>query len=200
MFNLSLFHLVFVCFHLKFARIWYILYILTSVHFSLSVMSDSLWPHGLQHTRLPCPWPTPGACSNSCPLSQWCHLTISSSVVPFSSCLQSFSASGSFLMSQFFASGGRSIRVSPSVSVLPMNIQDWFPLGLTGLISLLSKGLSRAFSNTTVQKHQFFSAQPSLYSNSHIHTWLLEKPWLWLDGPLLAKECLCFLICCLGGS
>ena len=144
--------------------------------FSRSVVSDSLWPQVLQHTRLPCPSPTPRAFSNSCPLIGWCHPTISSSVIPFSSCLQSFPASGSFSMSQFFASGGQSIGVSASTSVLPMNIQDWFPLGLTDLISLQSKGLSRVFSNTTVQKHQFFSAQSSLWSNSHIHTWLLEKP------------------------
>ena len=146
------------------------------VQFSHSVVSDSLWPHGLKHTRLPCTSPTPGAYSNSCPLSQWYHPTISSSVVPFSSCLQSFPASGSFPMSQFFTSGGQSIRVWASASVLPMNIQDWFPLGLTGLISLQSKGLSRVFSNTTAQKHQFFGAHLSLWSNSHIHTWLLEKP------------------------
>ena len=116
-------------------------------------------PNGLQHTRLPCPSPTPRACSNSCPSSQWCHPTISSSAIPFSSCLQSFPASGSFQMSQFFTSSGQSIRASPSASFLPMNIQDWFPLGLTGWISLLSKRLSRVFSNTTVQKHQFFGAQ-----------------------------------------
>ena len=135
-------------------------YQFSSAHFSCSVMSDSLWPHGLQHTRLPCTSPTPGACSNSCPLSRWCHPTISSSVIPFSSCLQSFPASGSFPMSRLFASGGQSIGVSASASVLPMNIQDWFPLGLTGWISLQSKGLSRVFQHhTTVQKHQFFSAQ-----------------------------------------
>ena len=151
-------------------------------------MSNSLWPHGLQHTRLPCPSPNPGAYSNSCPLSQWCHPTISSSVVPFSSCLKSFPASGSFPMSQFFTSGGQSIGVSPSASALLMNIQDWFPLGLTGWIFLQSKGLSRVFSNTTVQKHQFFSAELSLQSNSHIHTWLLEKPELWLDWPLLTSN------------
>ena len=137
-------------------------------------LSDSLWPHGLQHARLSCPSPTPGACSDSYALSRWCH--ISSSVVPFSSCLQSFSASGSFPGSQFFASGGQSVGVSASASVLPMNVQDWFPLGWTGWISLLSKGLSRVFSNTKVQKHQFFRAPPSLWSNSHTHTWLLEKP------------------------
>ena len=115
--------------------------------------------HGLQHARPPCPSPTPGVHSNSCPSSRWCHPIISSSVVPFSSCLQSFPASRSFPISQFFTSGGQSIGVSASPSVLPMNIQDWFPLGLTGWISLQSKGLSRVFSNTTVQKHQFFSAQ-----------------------------------------
>ena len=131
--------------------------------------------HGRQHARLLCPSPSPEACSNSCPLSQWCHPMISSSVIPFSSCLQSFPASESFQMSQFFTSGGQSIGTSASATVLPMNIQDWFPLGLTGLISLQSKGLSRVFFNTTVQTHQFFSTQPSLWSTSHIHTWLLEK-------------------------
>ena len=125
-------------------------------------MCNSLQPHGLQHARLPCPSPTPRAYSHSCPSSRWCHRTISSSVIPFSSCLQSFPSSGSFPMSQFFTSGGQSTGAWALASVLPMNIQDWFPLGLTGLISLLSKGLSRVFSNTTVQKHQFFSAQPSL--------------------------------------
>ena len=153
-------------------------------------MSDSLRSRGLQHTRLPCPSPTPGVCWNSSPLSRRCHSTISSSVVPFSSRPQSFPASESFPMSQFFISAGQSIGVSTSVSVLPMNIQDWYPLGLTGLISLQSKGLSRVFSNTTVQKHQFFGVQLSLKSNSHIHTWLLGKPLLWLDGPLLDKWCL----------
>ena len=133
----------------------------TSVQFSCSVVSDSLWTHGLQHARPPCPSPTPRVYSNSCPLSQWCHTTISSSVIPFSSSLQSFPASGSF-QSQFFTSGGQSIGVSTSTSVLSMNIQDWFPLGWTGWISLQSKGLSRVFSNTTVQKHQFFTAQLSL--------------------------------------
>ena len=161
-----------------------------SVQFSRSVMSDSLQPHGLQHTRLPCPSPTPGAYSNLCPSSQWCHPTISSSAVPFSSHLQSFPASGSFPVSQFFTSGGQTIGVSASASILPMNIQNWFPLELTGLISLHSKGLSRVFSNATVQKHQFFGIQPSLWSNSNIHIWLLEKSSLWLYGPLLAKWCL----------
>ena len=147
---------------------------LFSVQFSRSVVSDSLQPHGLQHARLPCPSPTPGACSNSCPSSRWCHPTISSSVIPFSSCLQSFPASRPFPMNQFFTSGGQSIGAS--ASALPMNIQDWFPLGLTGLISLQSKELSRIVSNTTVQKHQFFGTQSSLWSKSDIHAWLLEKP------------------------
>ena len=138
-------------------------------------MSNSLRPHGLQHSRLPCPSPTPRACSNSCPLSWWCHPTISSSVVLFSSCLQSFPSSGSFPMSQFCTSGGQSIGPSALTSVLPMNIQDWFPLALTGFISLLYKGLSRVFSNTTVQKHQFFNAQPCSWSKSHINSWLLGK-------------------------
>ena len=151
------------------------IYLFGSVQFSCSVMYDSLWPRELQHARPPCPSPTPGINPNSCPSSRWCHPAISSSFVPFSSCLQSFPASGSFLMSQFFTSGGQSIGISASVSVLPMNTQDWSPLGLTGWISLLSKGLSRVFSNTTVQKHQFFRAQLSLCSNSHIHTWPLEK-------------------------
>ena len=136
-------------------------------------MSDSLQPHGLQNARLPCPLLTPGACSNSCPLSRWCHPTISSSVIRFPSCFWSFPASGSFLMSQFCTSGGQSIRASASASVLSMNIQNWFPLGLISLLSV--QGLSRVFSNITVQKHQFFSTQLSLWSNSHIHTWLLEK-------------------------
>ena len=148
----------------------------TSVQFSPSVMSDLLQPHGLEHARLPCPSPTPGDYSNSCPFSRWCHSTNESSIIPLSSCLQSFPASGSFQMSQFFASDGQSIGVVASVSVLPMNIQDWFPLGWTGWNSLRSKALSSVFSNTTVQKRQFFSVQLSLESNSHIDTWLLEKP------------------------
>ena len=135
-----------------------------SVQFSHSAVSDSLWPHGLQHARLSCPSPTPRACSDSCPLSWWYHQTISSSLVPFSSHLQSFPASGSFQMSQFFTSGGENIGVSALASILPMNIQDWFPLGWTGWISLPSKGLSRVFSNTTVQKNQFFGAQLSFSS------------------------------------
>ena len=136
-----------------------------------------------EHARLPCASPNPGACSNSCPSSQWCHPTISSSVIPFSY-LPSSPASRSFPISPFFTSHGQNIGASASALVLPMNIQDWLPLELTDLISLQSKGLSRVFSNTTVQKHQFFGTQPSLWSNSHIHTWLLEKPELWLDRPL----------------
>ena len=170
-----------------------------SVQFSRSVMSDSLWPHGLQHARLFIPSATPGACSNSHPLSQWCHPTISSSVVPFSSCLQSFPASGSFPVSRFFASGSQSIGVSASASVLPKDIQGWFPLGLTGLISWHYKGLSRVFSNSTVQKHQFFGTQLSLWSNSHIHTWLLENhSFDYMD--LCQQTNVCFLICYLGWS
>ena len=167
-----------------------------SVQFSCSVMSDSLWPHGLQHARPPCPTPAPGLYTNSCPSSWWCHPAISSSVIPYSY-LQSFPA-GSFPVSWLFASGGQSIGTSASASVLPVNIPDWFPLGLTDLISLLSKGLWRVFSTTTIWRHQFFSAQPSLWCNSHIHTWLQEKPELWLYGSLPAKWCLCFLIHCLG--
>ena len=148
----------------------------SSVQFSCSVVFDFLQAHGLQHARLPCPLPTPGVYSNLCPLSRWCHPTISSSVVPLSSCPQSFLAPGSFQMSQFFPSGGQRIGASALASVFPRNIQDWSPLGWTGWISLQSKGLSRVFSNTTVQKHQFFGAQLSLLSNSHIYTWLLEKP------------------------
>ena len=129
--------------------------------FSRSAVSNSLWPHEPQHARLPCPSPTPRACSNSCPLSWWCYPTISSSVILFFSCLQSFPASGSFPTSQFFASGGQTIGASASASVLPMNIQDWFPLGLTGWISLQSKWLSKVFSNTTIRKHQFFTTQLS---------------------------------------
>ena len=146
------------------------------VQFSSSVVSNSLWPHALQHARPPCPSPTPRVHSNSCPSSRWCHPAISSSVVPFSSCPQSLPASKSFPMSQLFAWSGQSIGVSALASVLPKNTQDWSPLEWTGWISLQSKGLSRVFSNTTVQKHQFFIAQLSSQSNSHIHTWLLEKP------------------------
>ena len=139
--------------------------------FSRSVVSDSLQPQGVQYARVPRPSPSPRACSNSCPMSWWCHPAISFSLVPFS-CLQSFTASGSFLMSQLFSSGGQSFGASASASVLPMNVQDEFHLGLTGLTSLQSKGLAKVFSNTTVQKHQCFGAQLS----SHIHTWPQEKP------------------------
>ena len=146
-----------------FIILWLPLFLLRcSVQFSHSVVSDSLWSHEPQHTRPPCPSPTPGVHPNPCPSSQLCHPMISSSAVPFSSCPQSFPTSGSFQMSQLFSSGGQSIRVAASTSVLPMNTQDWSPLGWTGWISLQSKGLSRVFSNTTVQKHQFFSAQLSL--------------------------------------
>ena len=146
-----------------------------SVHFSHSVLSNSLRPSVLRHTRPPCPSPTPEACTNSSSLSQWWHATISSSVISFSH-LQSFPVSGSFPISQFSPSGGQSIRLSASASVFPKNIQDRIPLGLNSWTSLQAKGLSRVFSNTTVQKYQFFSAQLSLWSHSHIHTWLLEKP------------------------
>ena len=158
-------------------------------------MSDSLWLHGLQKARLPRPSPSAWACSNSCPSSQWCHPTILSFVISFSSCLQSFPASGSFPMSQFSPSGGQSIGASASASVLPMNIQDWFPLGLTSLISLQSKGLWRISSNTTIQKHQFFGAQLSLQSNSH--------PYMTIGKTIDLTRwtfVVCFLICCLGWS
>ena len=146
------------------------------IQFSYSVMSDSLRPHELQHARPPCPLPTLGVHPNPCPLSRWCHPTISSSVVLFFSCPQSFPTSGSFPMSQHLASDSQSIGVSASTSDLPMNTQDWSPLGWAGWISLQSKGLSRVFSSTTVQKYQFFTGQLCLESNSHIHTWPLEKP------------------------
>ena len=144
--------------------------------FTRSVVFDSLRPYEPQQIRAPCPSPTPRDHPNSCPLSRWCHSTISSSVVPFSSCLQSFPTSGSFQMSQLFPSGGQNTGVSASTVVLPMNTQDWFPLGWTGWISLQSTGLSRVFSNITVQKHQFFGTQLSSQSNFHIHTWPQEKP------------------------
>ena len=147
----------------------------SSVQFSSSVVSKSLRPHESQHARSPCPSPTPRVYSNSCPLSRWCHPAISSSVAPFS-CPQSLPALGSFPMSQLFAWGGQSIGVSALASLLLMNTQDWAPLRCTGWTSLQSKGLSRVFSNTTVQKHQFFGAQLSSQSNSHIHTWPQEKP------------------------
>ena len=154
--NFRYFHYSGIYIHLSrycFSELYYpVFIILNIVQFSCSVVSNSLQPHGLQHARPPCPSPTPGAYSNSCPLSRWCHPPISSSVIPFSSHLQSFPPSGSFPISQLFAPGGQSIRVSASISVLPMNIQDWFPLGWTGWISLQSKGLPRFFSNTSVQK------------------------------------------------
>ena len=148
----------------------------SSLQFSRSVVSYSLGPHESQHARPPCPSPTPRVHSDSRPSSPWCHPAISSSIFPFSSHLQSFPASGPFQMSQLFTSGGQSIAVSASTSVLPINTQDWSSLRWTGWISLQSKGLSRVFSNTTVQKHHFFGAQLSSQSNSHIHTWPLEKP------------------------
>ena len=147
-----------------------------SVQFSYSVLSNSLRSHEPQHTRPPCPSPTPGVYPNPCPSSWWCHPTISSFFIPFSFCLQTFPTSGSFQMSHLFTSGGQIIGVSASTSVRPMNTRDWSPLGWPGWISLQSKGLSSVFSSTTVQKHQFFCTQLSLSSNSHIHTWPLEKP------------------------
>ena len=151
-------------------------YNIISVQFSSSVVSDSLRPHELQHAGPPCPLPTPGVYPNSCPLSRWCHPAISSSIVRFSSCPQSLPASESFPMSHLFPWDGQSIGVSALASVLPVNTQDWSLLGWTGWISSQSKGFSRVFSNTIVQKYQFFSAQLSSQSNSHIHTWPLEKP------------------------
>ena len=150
--------------------------LLLLLFFSQQVMSDSLQPHGIQHARLPCLSPSPGVCPSSYPLNWWCHPTVLSSVALFSFCLQSFPASASFPVSWLFTPGGQSIGTSASASVLPVSIQSWFPLGSTGWISLQSKGLSRVFSSTTVQKHQFFGALPSLWSNPHIRTWLLEKP------------------------
>ena len=146
-----------------------------SVQFSHSVMSDSLRPHQLQHTRPPHPSLYLLVCSSSCPYSWWCHPTISYSVILFSSCPQCFPATGSFPVNRLFTSGGQSIGASASASVLPMNTQGWSPLGWTGLVSLQSRGLLRVFSSTTIRKHQIFGALPSLWSNSHLHTWLLEK-------------------------
>jgi len=152
--------------------------LISGVHFSLSVVSSSLRPHGLRHARPPCPSPTPEVYSNSCPLSRWCHPTMSSSVVPFSSHLQSFPASGSFQMSQFFASGSQNIGISASTSILPMNIQDWFPLRWTGWISLQSKGLSRVFFNTTVQKPpKIKSVTVSTVSHLFAMKWWDQMPW-----------------------
>ena len=159
---------------------------MSSVQFSHSVMSNSLQPHGLQHTGLPCPSSIPGACLNSCPSSWWCHPTLSSSVVPFSH-LKSFPVSGSFSMSQFFTSGGQNIGISASASVLPMNIQDWISFRIDWLDLLAVQGTFKSLLQHHSSVHHFFSAQLSLWSNSHIHTWLLEKPYLWLDGPLSAK-------------
>ena len=156
-------------------------------------MSDYLWPHESQHARPPCPSPTPGVYSNSCPSSWWCHPTISSSVFPFSSCPQSLPASGSFPVSQLFKWGSQSIGVSASASVLPMNTQDWSPLGWTGWISLHSKGLSRIFSNTTVQKHQFFSAQLSSQSNSS-HPYMTTGKIIALSRRTFVDKVTCFRI------
>ena len=153
-------------------------------------MSDSLRPHGLQHARLSCPSLSPRVCSNSCPSSWWCYPTISSSVVPFSSCPQSFPASRSFPVSRLFALGCQSIGAS--TSVLSMNIQGWFPLGLTGLTSLLSKVILKSLLWHHNLKASVLQSQPSLWSSSHIHTWLLEKLYLWLYGPLLAQRCPAF--------
>ena len=178
----------------KFTFVW----IFSSVQFSRSVLSDSLRTHELQHARPPCPSPTPGVHANSCPSSPWCHPAISSSIVPFSTYPQTLPASESFPMSQLFAWSGQSTGVSALASVLPKNTH--IALEWTGWISLQSKGFSRVFSNTTIQKHQFFGTQPSLWFNSLIHTWLLEKPQLWLYRPMSAKWCLWFLIHCLGLS
>ena len=156
--------------------LWKIPLVVWLLSFTHSVVSDSLQPLRLQHTRLPCPSQSPRVCSNSCPLNRGCHPSISLSVIPFSYWPQSFPSSGSFPVSQLFTSGGQSIGVSVSASVLLMNIQGWFLLVLTGLISLQSMGLSRVFSSATGQKHQSFGVQPFLWSNSHIHTWLLKKP------------------------
>ena len=166
--------------------IWFS-YCFSSVQFRHSFMSHSLQPHGLKHARLPCPSPIPRACSNSHPSSRWCCLTISSSIIPFFSCLQSFPASGSFPMSRFLTSGGQSIGVSASASVLPMSIQDWFPLGLPGLISLQSKGLSRIFPNITVQKHQFFWCSAFFILQLSPPYMTSGKPQLWLDEHLIGK-------------
>ena len=173
--------LLFICIN----NSWFFMTFIIPKYYQLSCSSPAqlFTPHELQHIRLPYSSPIPRAYSNSCPSHWWCHPAISSSVVPFSPCFQSFSASRSFPVSQFFVSGGQSTGVSASASVLPMNIQEWSPLRLSGWISSNFKGLSRVFSNTTVGKHQFFGAPLSLYSKSHIHTWLLEKPQLWLGGP-----------------
>ena len=165
-----------------------------------SVVSNSLQPPGLQHTKLLCLSPSPRACSNSCSSSRWCHPTIWASVNPFSTCLQYSPAPGSFLMSQLFTSGGQSNGAPASTSVLPMNVQGWFHLELTGLISFLSKGLSRVFSSTIVQKHPFSDAQPSLHDPAltYIHDYWKKRNFDYMD--LCQQWCLCFLICCLGLS
>ena len=168
-----------------------------SSQFSHSVVPNSWWPHGLQHARLPCPSSTPRIYSNSCQLSQWCHPTISSSVVPFSSHLQSFPASGSFPLSQFFTSGGQSIGVSASASALPMHIQDWFTLGWTGWVFLWSKGLSRVFSNTIAQKHQFLALFIVQLSHPFMTT---GKTIAWSRWTFVSKVMSLLLICCLGWS
>ena len=160
----------------KYCFSWSFFFLLVSVQFSPSVLSDSSWPHESQHARSPCPSPTPGVHSDSCPSSQWCHPAISSSIVPFSSCPQSLTTSESSPVTQLFAWGGQSTGVSASALFPPKKSQGWSPSEWTGWISLQSKGLERVFSNTTVQKHQFFGAQPSSQSNSHIHTWPQEKP------------------------
>ena len=157
-------------------KVTFIYILFSSVQFSRSVMSDCLWPHESQHARPPCPSPTPGVHRDSCPSNQWCHPAISSSVIPFSSCPQSLPASEFFPMNQLFAWGGQSTGVSALASFLPKKSQGWSPSEWTGWIPLQSKGLTRVFSNTTVQKHQFFGTQLSSQSNSHIHTWPLEKP------------------------
>ena len=162
------------------------------IQFSCSVLSYSLWPHGLQHTRPHCPSASPRVFPSSCSLCWWFSPAISSSDALFSFCSQSFPVSETFPMSQFFTSGGQSIGASASALVLPVNIQGWSPFRLTGLISLLAKGPSGVFESTTVQRYQFFGAEPSLWPNSHIHTWLLEKPKLWLYGTFAAEWCLCF--------
>ena len=174
---------VFKCYIIYIFFVIPILCVYISVQFSRSAVSDSLQSHESEHARPPCPSPVPGVYPNSCPSSQWCHPAISSSIVPFFSCPQSLPASGSFPLSQLFAWGGQSTGVSALASFLPKNTQGWSPSEWTGWISLQSKGLSRVFSHTTVQKHQFFGAQLSSQSNSHIHTWPQEKPQPWLDGP-----------------
>ena len=188
--------ITFMCCWILFARILlrsFASVFIIDLFFSCKVMSDSLWPHRLQHARLPCPSLSLGVCSNSCSLSQWCHPNVSSCIVHFSSCLQSFPASGSLPMSQIFRSGGQSTGDSALASVLPMNIQGWFPLGLNGFISFLSKELSRVFSKTTVQKHQLFGAQLSLCSNStSVHDYWKHQSFGFYMDLLLAKWCLFF--------